>query len=158
MADYRIVGTFTPKIIKSADGKEEVRFSTVEKPPTVLKSHKPRDITSSYQQYQPINIFSTVSANAGFVWGHIRLEAGQVWTDWEGQRLIIEASPNRVIYKKLGTGTKKSNGIFLQSPKGFITNVTVDTMSHQIVDKTKITKRLAEWEVHFLTGFLGASH
>lgn len=48
--------------------------------------------------------------------------------------------------------------IFLQHPRSFITNVTTDTFNRKAAEKTRITKRLAEWEVHFLTGFVGATH
>ncbi len=155
MSNYRIVGSFTAEVTETPDGKTETKFVSSERKRHIA-STKPVDITASYSTHQPINLYSSYSEYRGFVWGTIKLSAGQVWSDWDGQRIIIEASARRIIYLKYsGAGEKR---LYLQAPSGFITNITVDTVNRKAAQKTRLTKRLAEWEIHFLTGFLGASH
>ncbi len=157
MSDYRIVNTFrmaTEKEKALSGGKSQFTTKTI--PAKKTLSIRPIDISSSLREYQPVDVFGRYSENRGMMWGKITLEAGDVWEDWDGQRLVIEATHRRVIYLKHG-GTGAGH-IFLQSPKHFITNVAVDTMNRKAAQKTAITKRFAEWEMHFVTGFLGAAH
>lgn len=157
MSNYRVVGTFrvaTEKEKIASGDKKQFVTTTITRPPVSVV--KPIDITSSFVQHQPINIFSSYSENRGLMWGKIAIASGEIWADWEGQRLIIEASARRVIYLKHG-GVGHGH-VFLQSAPHFITNVTVDTMNRKAAQKMQLTKRFAEWEMHFLTGFIGASH
>lgn len=156
MDNYQIVGTFSVQAKKTEDGKHSFTATSKNPPTKQPVSNQPLDITSSYTCYQPINLHSTYSEYRGMIWGKIDLAAGDIWPDWDGQRIIIEASPSRIIYMKYG-GTS-SQSIYIQPPRDFITNVTTDTFNRKAAEKTKLTKRLAEWEVHFLTGFLGAAH
>ncbi|MFC1747979.1 hypothetical protein ACFL2V_04160 [Pseudomonadota bacterium] len=156
MENYRVVGTFSVHTKKNDEGKTNITLKRDNKPAELSTSYQPVDITQSYSSFQPINLYSTYSEHRGFMWGQIKLAAGDIWPDWDGQRIILEAGPGRVIYMKHGGDNGRR--IFTQPPTHFITNVTTDTFNRKSAERTTLTKRLAEWEVHFLTGFLGAAH
>ncbi|MCG8610770.1 MAG: hypothetical protein MI864_09570 [Pseudomonadales bacterium] len=158
MENYRVIGTFQAQVIKSASGGSTVvlQSNTATADHQDNQTHKPRDITSIYAQYQPVNIFSTYSENRGMLWGAITLLGGDIWPDWDGQRIIIEASAARVIFYKYGGNQGRK--MYIQSPRHFITDVTTNTFNRKAYEKTRLTARIAEWEAHFLVGFLGAAH
>jgi len=156
MSDYRIVGTFNVTTTKTLSGSNKLKIEAAKKPENPLALSKARDITDFFSNYQPVNIYSTYTEHRGAIWGNIRLVSGSIWNDATGQRIIIEASAHRVIfYKHGGTGGKK---IYIQQPSGFITDVTFDVFISKTAERTQATKRLGEWEIHFLVGFLAGSH
>ncbi|GAB1258269.1 hypothetical protein NBRC116494_27710 [Aurantivibrio plasticivorans] len=148
MPEYAAPTTFR---VKLADQKSSPAQKLITPP------SKPLNISTNFAQYQPVNLHSTYQEYRGLMWGNIKLFSGQLFNLEVGQVIVIEASAKRVIFHKIQGSPGFPSGVYLQAPSSFITEVTLGDWAAKSAQRTAAAAQLAEWEVHFIVGFIGAS-